>query len=224
MYSAIIFKEWLKTRRMFFIALAAAMLIAVYVILATKSVIAEHGIISLWMSMILKDMSFVEIVTYLPLAIGVAIGVAQMVPEVSQKRLKLTLHLPCPQFRLVAMMLAAGLLELLVIYSLQLATILIYDSTILHPELVGRVALTMLPWYLAGFVGYLFVTAICLEGTWFMRILLGLTAIAVLLVMFLNSAYMAPYNPMIITIIAFTLIISVLSFGSVTRFKEGHQD
>lgn len=224
MYSSIIFKEWLKTRRVFFIALAVALLVAVYVILRTNSLINEHGIVSLWLSMLLKDVSYVDTLTYIPLAVGLALGIAQMVPEVAQKRLKLTLHLPFPQLRLVAMMLATGLLELLVIYLLQAGVILIYDATIFHSELVGRVFLTMLPWYLAGFVGYLFVTSVCLEGTWYMRILLGLVGVAVLLVMFLQPTTMAAYNYMIVTIVVFIALITIFSFGSIARFKEGHQD
>lgn len=224
MYSSIIFKEWLKTRRVFFIALAVSLLVAVYVILRTNSMINEHGIVSLWLSMLLKDVSYVDTLTYIPLAVGLALGIAQMVPEVAQKRLKLTLHLPFPQLRLVAMMLATGLLELLVIYLLQAGVILIYDATIFHSELVGRVFLTMLPWYLAGFVGYLFVTSVCLEGTWYMRILLGLVGVAVLLVMFLQPATMAAYNYMIVTIVVFIALITIFSFGSIARFKEGHQD
>ena len=224
MYSSIIFKEWLKTRRVFFIALAVALLVAVYVILRTNSMINEHGIVSLWLSMLLKDVSYVDTLTYIPLAVGLALGIAQMVPEVAQKRLKLTLHLPFPQLRLVAMMLATGLLELLVIYLLQAGVILIYDATIFHSELVGRVFLTMLPWYLAGFIGYLFVTSVCLEGTWYMRILLGLVGVAVLLVMFLQPATMAAYNYVIVTIVVFIALITIFSFGSIARFKEGHQD
>ena len=224
MYSSILFKEWLKTRRVFFIALAVALLVALYVILNTNSLIKEHGIVSLWLSMLLKDASLVDSVTYIPLAIGVALGIAQMVPEVTQKRLKLTLHLPFPQLKLVAMMLATGLLELLVIYLLQMGVILVYDATIFHAELVGRVMLTMLPWYLAGFIGYLFVTSVCLEGTWYMRILLSLAGVAVLLVMFLQPGTMAAYNRMILTICIFLCLITIFSFGSIARFKEGHQD
>ncbi len=224
MYSSILYKEWLKTRRVFFISLAVALVVAIYVILRTKAVITEHGIVTLWLSMLLKDVSYVDTLTYIPLAIGLAIGVAQMAPEVVQKRLKLTLHLPLPQYGLVAMMLATGLLELLTIYLLQAAVILIYDSTIFHSELVGRVCLTILPWYLAGFVAYLFVTAVCLEGTWYMRILLSLVGLAVLLVMFLQPATMAAYNYMIAGIIIFIVVITIFSFGSIARFKEGHQD
>lgn len=224
MYSSIIYKEWLKTRRVFLISLTVALLVAAYVALRTNSLINEHGIVSLWLSMVLKDVSYVDTITYIPLAIGLAIGIAQMVPEVSQKRLKLTLHLPLPQFRLVAMMLVTGLLELLLIFMMQAAVILIYDATIFNGELVGRVFLTMLPWYLAGFVGYLFVTAVYLEGTWRMCILLGLAGVAVLPVMFLQSGTMAAYNRMLAIIAVFICIITIFPFGSVLRFKEGHQD
>lgn len=103
------------------------------------------GIEHLWLIMLLKDNSFVDVIKYTPLAIGIAVGVAQMMPEMSQKRLKLTLHLPYPQIRLVGLMLATGLLELLAIFAAQALMIAVYDSGILPPELVERVVLTTLP-------------------------------------------------------------------------------
>lgn len=224
MYSALIFKEWLKTRRVFFVALIASLLVAGYVILSINSTIEAHGIGSIWLSMILKDVSMVDAVKYIPLVVGIAIGVAQMAPEMAQKRLKLTLHLPYPQLRLVTLMLTAGMLELLVIFILQAAVILIYDATLLPTELVGRVALTMLPWYMAGLVAYQFVSAVCLEGTWFMRVILSLLGVAVVMIMFMQHGVMAAYNSMIITVIVLILVLTVLSFGSITRFKEGLQD
>lgn len=224
MYKALIFKEWLKTRRVFIVSLIAALLVALYVILSMNSLIAANGVCALWLAMIIKDASFVDAVKYLPLIIGIAMGVAQMAPEMSHKRLKLTLHLPYPQMRLVAIMLAAGLAQLIIIYIVQAAAIAIYDATILTPGLVGRVMLTMLPWYLAGLCAYLFVSAICLEGTWYTRIILALIGIAVMMIMFLQSGTMAAYNNMIITIIVLIVILTVLSFGSIVRFKEGLQD
>lgn len=224
MYKALIFKEWLKTRRVFIVSLIAALLVALYVILSMNSLIAANGVCALWLAMIIKDASFVDAVKYLPLIIGIAMGVAQMAPEMSHKRLKLTLHLPYPQMRLVAIMLAAGLAQLIIIYIVQAAAIATYDATILTPGLVGRVMLTMLPWYLAGLCAYLFVSAICLEGTWYTRIILALIGIAVMMIMFLQSGTMAAYNNMIITIIVLIVILTVLSFGSIVRFKEGLQD
>lgn len=224
MYKALIFKEWLKTRRMSIVSLIASMLVAIYVILSIKSFIAANSVSALWLTMILKDTSMVDAVKYMPLIIGIALGVAQMAPEMSHKRLKLTLHLPCPQSRLASLMLLTGIMELIVIFLLQAFAIAIYDVTILPGGLVGRVLLTMLPWYLAGLCAYLFVSAVCLEGTWYTRVILSLLGIATIMVMFMQPGVMAAYNNMIIPIIVLIVTLTVLSFGSIARFKEGLQD
>lgn len=223
MEKAIIFKEWIKTRMVFAISLVLAVSVAFYAVLMMNRLIELKGAEHLWLIMLLKDNAFVDIIKYVPLVIGLAVGVAQMAPEMSQKRLKLTLHLPYPQGRLIALMLLSGLCELFVIYFLQAAIIATYDFGILPVELVERVMLTMLPWYFAGFTAYLFVTAICLEGTWRRRIVLSLLAIAVLMMYFLQTALEA-YNGMMFIIIIATLLLTVLSFGSIIRFKEGRQD
>lgn len=223
MEKAIILKEWIKTRMVFAISLVLAISVALYAVLMMNRLIELKGAEHLWLILLLKDNTFVDIIKYVPLVIGLAVGVAQMAPEMSQKRLKLTLHLPYPQGRLIALMLMSGLCELFVIYFLQAAIIAIYDFSILPVELVERVMLTTLPWYFAGFTAYLFVTAICLEGIWRRRIVLSLLAIAVLMMYFLQAALEA-YNGMIFIIIIATLLLTVLSFGSIIRFKEGRQD
>jgi len=224
MYKALLSKEWLKTRRVFWTSLIVSALVAVYAVLKMKSFAHDHGMETLWLTMLQKDVSFVSILTYIPLLVGLALGAAQMMPEMSQKRLKLTLRLPYPTLRLIAVMLGAGLLQLLGIYSVIAAIIAIYDSSILPDELVGRVMLTMLPWFMSGIIAYLFVSAICLEGTWAMRVILGLIGVAVLMTMFLRPEAMAAYNSMILTLVILVLIAASLSFGSVSRFKEGLQD
>lgn len=224
MYKAIIFKEWLKTRRVFFVALTVSLAVAGYIILSMNSLIATRGASALWLAMILKDVSMADATKYLPVIIGVATGIAQMMPEMSHKRLKLTLHLPCPRVRLVAVMLATGVAELLTIFGLQALSVAIYDSTILPGTLTARVMLTMLPWYMAGLYGYLFASAVCLEGTWRMRLLLSLTGIAVVMVMFLLPGVMDAYTGQWTALIVLTFILTILPFGSIARFKEGLQD
>ncbi|MCM1454868.1 MAG: hypothetical protein NC193_10120 [bacterium] len=222
MEKALIYKEWLKTRRALGVSALIAVATAVYAVLMMNRLIELKGVDHLWLIMLMKDNTFIDVIKYIPAVIGIAVGAAQMAPEMSQKRLKLTLHLPYPQLRLIALMLATGLAELIAVFAVQMAIIVVYDFTILPPELVWRVALTALPWYFAGLTAYLMVTAICLEGTWGMRIILGLLGVAVLLIFFLQPAPEA-YNAMTLTLIIFTLLLTLLSVGSVIRFKEGRQ-
>lgn len=223
MEKALLFKEWLKTRRVFAVSLILAVAMASYTVLMMNRLIELKGVEHLWLIMLLRDNSFVDIIKYIPIIIGIAIGVSQMAPEIMQKRLKLTLHLPYPQDRLISLMLMTGIIELLVIFIIQIGIIAVYDSAILPRELVCRVILTTLPWYFAGFTAYLFTTSICLEGTWKRRVILGLLCVATLMIYYLQPALEA-YNGMIIIMIIFFFLLSILSFGSVIRFKEGRQD
>lgn len=223
MEKAIIFKEWIKTRMVFFISLVLALATAGYAMLMVNRLIELKGVEHLWLIMLLKDNTFIDIIKYVPVAVGIAVGVAQMAPEMSQKRLKLTLHLPYPQGRLLALMLATGVSELLIIFALQTAVVAVRYSFLLPAELVWRVMLTSLPWYLAGFAAYFFVTSICLEGTWRRRIIIGLLGVAALMIFFLQPAPEA-YNGMSLLLVIVVILLSILSFGSVIRFKEGRQD
>ncbi len=223
MEKALLFKEWLKTRRVFAVSLILAVAMASYTVLMMNRLIELKGVEHLWLIMLLRDNSFVDIIKYVPIVIGIAIGVSQMAPEMMQKRLKLTLHLPYPQDRLISLMLLTGIIELAVIFIIQIGIIAVYDSAILPRELVCRVILTTLPWHFAGFTAYLFTTSICLEGTWKRRVILGLLCVATLMIYFLQPALEA-YNGMIIIMIIFFFLLSILSFGSVIRFKEGRQD
>lgn len=223
MEKELLYKEWLKTRRIFFVSLIVAIAVTGYAVLMMNRLIELKGVEHLWLIMLLKDNSFVDIIKYVPALVGFAIGAAQMMPEMTQKRLKLTLHLPYPQGKLISLMLITGIVELIVIYLIQIAILAIYDLSIIPHEMVSRVILTTLPWFFAGFTAYLFTASICLEGTWKMRVILGLLCIASLMIYFLQPALEA-YNGMILILIIFTFLLSILSFGSVIRFKEGRQD
>lgn len=66
-----------------------------------------------------------------PLLAGLLLAIVQFVPEMQQKRLKLTLHLPYPQNRMLMLMLIAGLSELIVIYLIDYLILYVYLQNIL---------------------------------------------------------------------------------------------
>ncbi len=100
-------------------------------------------------------MSFLsKLLTYIPLLAGLLLAIVQFVPEMQQKRLKLTLHLPYPQNRMLMLMLIAGLSELIVIYLIDYLILYVYLQNILAPELTDRILLTSLPWYIGGITAY----------------------------------------------------------------------
>ena len=198
MKKAIFYKEWIKTRR--------------YTLLG-----------HLWEILLSRDTVFIEVLTYVPLAIGVLMAVVQFVQEMQQKRLKLTLHLPFPQRRMVTLMLSSGLVQVLGIFLLNYAVLWIYLQSILAPELVSRILLTALPWYLCGLTGYLLAAWICLEPTWYRRIVNLLIAAGVIRIFYLGTTPEA-YNCFLIGLVLYVVVIVLLPQLSVARFKQGCQD
>lgn len=223
MTKAIFYKELIKTRRVFWVSLLIAILFGVYAIMCIRRVGTSHGVEHIWLIMLMKDQTFIDAIKYLPPAIGIALGVAQMSPETHLKRLKLTLHLPYPQNRLIITMLSAGLLQLLVIFAVQALMIGIYYYGTVTCEMTRHVMLSTLPWYLAGFNAYLLTSAICLEGTWRRRVILGLLTVGVLTVYYMQAMPQA-YNSIIPGAVVFTALLMLLSIYSVYRFKEGRID
>ena len=133
MTKAIITKEFLKTRRAFWCSLILALFFTIYALLGINRVIATHGVEHVWLIMLMKDQTFIDAIKYVPLLCGLLVGLSQMVPEMQQNRLKLTLHLPCPSFRLLVTMLTTGFVELTVVFLIQLATILVFYDRVIAP-------------------------------------------------------------------------------------------
>ena len=135
MKKAIFYKEWIKTHRYFWLALIVSSVFVIYALLQLQRVIGFKGVEHLWEILLSRETVFIELLTYVPLAIGVLLALVQFVPEIQQKRLKLTLHLPYPQRSMIGLMLAAGLVQLGIIFVLNYLTLWAYLQSILAPEL-----------------------------------------------------------------------------------------
>lgn len=223
MIKAIFYKEWIKMR--YFYPLSALLLtgFTLYALLRIQRVITFRGVAHLWEVLLEKEVVLIDTLQYLPMLLGILLALTQFVPEMSQKRLKLTLHLPFPERRMILLMegIGAGALTLLLL--LQGAILWSYLATVLPPELTARILLTALPWALAGLTLYLLTAWICLEPTWRRRIVNILIAAGIGRLFFLSDLPEA-YNgmiPWLVLLLAGSLFSPLLSTW---RFKQGCQD
>lgn len=223
MEKAIFYKEWIKTRWYFILSTVLLCGFSGYCLLNVSRIIEFKGATHLWEVMLERDAIFVDLLTYLPVIAGLLFAVFQFVPEMQQSRLKLTLHLPYRQYRIITTMLLFGAVLLCGTYLLSLMMIGIMFDTIIARELFARIMLTALPWYVAGLAAYFLTAWVCLEPTWKRRILNMLVGLGVLRIFFLAPAPEA-YNAMLPILFIFTLLLSLLSMLSVYRFKTGEQD
>lgn len=220
---AIFYKEWIKTRWYLLLAMLTMFGFVIYSMLRINRVANLKGIEHVWEVMLAKDVVFVDLLEFIPLLVGVLLAVVQFVPEMHRKCLKLTLHLPIPQLKMINEMLFFGLLILIACFAICWLIMYGYMQTILAPELYTRILLTSAPWFMAGIAAYLLVAWVCLEPTWKRRVMYMLVSVLLLRVFFLASAPEA-YNGFLPLLVIYTFLLTTLSWLSVARFKEGKQD
>ena len=200
---AIFYKEWIKTRWYFLLAVVTTLGFTGYCMLRINRVIEMKGAAHVWEVMMQRDAIFIDMLQYIPLIAGVLMAIVQFVPEMQRKCLKLTLHLPYPELKMTGNMLFSGL--------------------VLAHELKNHILLTALTWYLAGISGYLLIAWICLEPAWKRRIINLIIAVLLLRIFFLSPTPEA-YNKFLPYLLVYTLLTASFSWLSIVRFKAGKQD
>lgn len=221
--NAIFYKEWIKTRWYLLLALLVTLGFAGYSMLRINRVASMKGVEHVWEVMLARDTVFVDLLEFIPLLVGILLALVQFVPEMHHKCLKLTLHLPYPQLRMINLMLLYGLVVLLICFAANYLLMTVYMQGVLAPELYSRILLTVLPWYLAGIAAYLLISWICLEPAWKRRVLNLVISVLLLRIFFLAPAPEA-YNAFLPWLAIYTLLTASLSWLSIARFKVGKQD
>ncbi|MBQ4502652.1 MAG: hypothetical protein II986_03125 [Alistipes sp.] len=223
MIKAIFYKEWIKTRWYWLLALLLSIGFAGYAMLRVARVYSMKGAEHLWIVMIQRDAIFVDLLQFVPLFVGLAFALVQFVPEMHHKSFKLTLHLPIRATRAVAAMLSFGSVLLIATFALSLALMWGYLQSVLAPELWQHIIMSTLPWYLAGLAAYMLTAWISLEPTWKHRVINGVVALLLLRIYFMSPAPES-YNSFLPLLAVVTLSYSLLSMLSLTRFRDGRQD
>ena len=131
---AIFYKEWIKTRWYFLLAVVTTLGFTGYCMLRINRVIEMKGAAHVWEVMMQRDAIFIDMLQYIPLIAGVLMAIVQFVPEMQRKCLKLTLHLPYPELKMTGNMLFSGLVLLLVCFASNFLLMEVYLSGVLAHE------------------------------------------------------------------------------------------
>ena len=221
--NAIFYKEWIKTRWYLLLAFFVTTGFAGYCMLRVNRVVELKGAAHLWEVMLMRDVVFVDLLQYIPLLAGILLALVQFIPEMYHKCLKLTLHLPYPQLRMINLMLLYGLLALTVCFAANFLLMFVYLQGVLASELYMRILLTAATWYVAGLCAYSLTAWVCLEPTWKRRVFNLVVTMLLLRIFFLSSEPEA-YNSFLPWLVVYSLLCVSLSWISVLRFKAGRQD
>jgi hypothetical protein len=216
------FKEWIKSRWALLIILVVFAGVMVYSFISISTALRLMGAGQVWEGIVQKGFTYFDYVKFLPLLAGVLLAVVQYAPEVINKRFKLTLHLPLPEYKIMLTMLLFGVLGLAVIFLATYFAIAIGLSGYFPTEIVQWNLDAVRPWLWGGIAAYLLSAWACLEPVWRQRVFDALIACGLLALFYFGAipgAY-APFLPILVVLIALSVSFS---FYSLIRFKDGEQ-
>lgn len=220
MLKSICYKEWLKIGKIAIILFIVGMLIIAGIYLTVRHDLVLSDAEKIWDMVINQKYLYFSIFKFFPLIFGLLIGVAQFIPEIMEKRIKLSLHLPLNEEEVILKMVAFGMGTVITVF---LALFLFFYGwgLVYFPfEIVKMASLTVLPWFLSGLAVYFLAAYIILEPIWKYRIFYMISA-AVFVSIFYKSNVAGAYGPSITMLVLCILMASLSSIFSIYRFRKG---
>jgi len=220
MLMAVFYKEWLKLRWFLLLYTLLGIIAITYIFLALKHSFDFSGIRNIWGAILFQGNQFYEIFKFVPLAGGVIVALAQYLPEISNKRIKLAFHLPLEENKVLLAMQALGAGCLFIAFLIFIGLIGFISLAYFPIEIVGDSVVTILPWLLAGFSAYFIVAFVVLEPSWVFRFLYSLIGTSFLFIHFLPAG-IAGYGPATTGLSVLCVLLACSSLFTGYRFRKG---
>ncbi len=223
MIKAIFYKEWIKCRALILLLLFLGVAEVAYLFIDNANLLRTSGAVAVWSQIAEGGFSlFTPLFNYfMPLA-ALAIAVMQYSPEMANKRLKLTLHLPCSEAKIVGSMQLFGIATIAALYLIMMLPTTLGLSLFYAPELVWAMVLSVVPYMLSGAACYFFAMWVVVEplrrrGAIYFFIAIGA------LKPFAIRAMLGASSPLLLTLVVALGASIVAAYYSVSRFKDGAQ-
>ena len=215
----LIYKEWLKTRWFALIAALVGVASVLGIVIGVAGGVRADAPFYFYQLIVGKE-RFFDLFRFVPLFAAVMIGCSQFLPEVTDKRIKLSLHLPLYATAVVYCMVFYGFLLLLAIVAVCLLLFLGLGAIYLPGEVMVPALKTMSVWVLGGMTAYFWIAMMALEPVG--RYRFGYFIIAYLLVSLILRRYPIGGVDTLLWIFAgVTLVSSFSVLFTAYRFNKG---
>ncbi|WP_417016387.1 hypothetical protein [Alistipes sp.] len=215
----LIYKEWLKTRWFALIALVAGVAAVVGILAGVASGVRADAPFFFY-QVIVGKVRFFDLFRFVPLLAAVLIGCSQFLPEVTDKRIKLSLHLPMPPTVVIYSMVLYGFVLLTLLVGICLALFAGLGAVWLPGEILVPALKTMLVWVLGGMTAYFWIAMMAFEPVG--RYRFGYFVVAGMLVSIFMRRYPIGGVDVLLEIFAgLTLVSSFSVLFTAYRFNKG---
>lgn len=218
--SGLLYKEWIKLKWPFVGSLFVALFSTAYVFLTLKhdlkfSTPAQH-----WNMILFFQFKYYKYLNFIPLVISFGMAIAQFYPEILNKRMKLSFHLPYNENKVLLYMVAIGFSAVFVVSLFQMSLFVGLSSIYFPREIVFHASISVATWLLASWFVYFWTSMVVIEPSWTRRIS-SISIGLICLFLFMESGGMGVHLPAFF----YYLIIIILSFLTILysgwRFRKG---
>lgn len=215
----LIYKEWIKTRWFALVALLAGL--AAVIGIVTGVIGGMRADAAFYLSQLLTGREqFFSLFRFVPLLAAVLIGVSQFLPEVTDKRIKLSLHLPLSPVCVVYTMVLYGVALLSAVLFCCLALFTASTALYLPGEVIAAALVTMTPWILGGMTAYFWIAMMAMEPVGKFRFFYCVVAY-LLVSIFMKKIAIGNVQTLLPVFVVLTGISSVSVLFTARRFNKG---
>lgn len=219
MWKSIIYKEWLKVRWIWLIVTVIGLMVAVNIYMRVSHDILFTEANNYWYGILFQGFQYFKFLKYIPL-LGLVFAIAQYFPETVNKRIKLTFHLPVKENKALLVMMLFGTVCLFITYLIIFLTFYVTSTIYLPAEIIGAAVISIIPWILAGFVVYYFVSLIVMEPIWYFWIFYAAVGFFFVRI-FIEFSVAGGYAPINLLLLIITVLLSISMLFSAYRFRKG---
>lgn len=220
MWKSVFYKEWLKIRWFILLYALVGFVVIVYIYLKLKHSFMFLGAKNVWGAILFQSIVYFKVFRFIPLIGGTIIAFTQYLPEVLNKRIKLSFHLPLNENKILLLMQVFGALSLFISFLVFLILFGIIGLYFLPEQIVLDSLITIFPWILAGFSSYFIVSFLVLEPMWIYRFIYFLNGAFFISIHF-ASIITVSYKPIILSLTLMSILLSSALLFSGYRFRKG---
>ncbi|MFN2344038.1 MAG: hypothetical protein ABR542_11840, partial [Desulfonatronovibrio sp.] len=149
MISSILLKEWLKLKYFFTGLLVLNIGVCLKIYFDIRGLIQSEHPEMIWYEAIHMHNVFFKDIMFFPLVTGLVLAASQLVPEISRRRMRISLHLPLHRDWLMLSSIVTGLFFFLIVAGISVVFIYFTIRAWFPYEVSMTVLTTMGPWILA---------------------------------------------------------------------------
>jgi hypothetical protein len=219
-FGAILRKEWSKLRWPWIALIVLPLVHSSILCLQVRRLFVLHDAANVWSTWLGRGYLFFSPYLWWPLGTALLLAVWQFLPELQNRRFRLSLHLPCSESRIVLSHLAVGLFALGTTLVLPTVIFALTTSRFFPAEFWPHLFWGLAPSFVGAAYLYFCAAATLLEPSWRIRAWLALLG-AGLLPVFLPGGWYEVHARILPWLLLWTAACVLLPLWTGQRFREG---